>query len=762
MPTFDFTSLLWWGLPLAAAPILIHLINLLRHRRVKWAAMEFLLASQRKYRTRVLLRQLLLLAVRTAAILGLVLALAQPRWRQTLGGLLGGASTTHVVVLDDSGSMGDLSAGDGAGDAMTDAADGETRPATAFDRGRRVVERIATDLAAAGGQELAVGLTSVLATKGDVSVRPSMSLMPRQAVTPEAVQRLRDAIAEARVSASAAGPREAVAAAAAECMAAGSGARVLWIVSDFRARDWTESGATAETLRQLSAAGVTIRFVDCAADPGRSGNLTIERLEVIGGVPAAGVLLPVEVEVRNDASSAVQDVLVELREDGAGRPGVRIEEIPAGGTAMRRFDVRLAAAGGHALEARLPGDILPFDDVRRAVVDVVDHVDVLVIDGDPRGSGTEGDGFYVATALAPGSGAPTGLRPRIESPRALATTDLTRFDCLWLLDVERFEPAEIEAVEAYAAGGGGVVFFCGPRTQAETINRTLYRAGTGLFPVPLAGAVDLLPDTTASTPVPDATVEDHPVVAVLAGQRNPLVDAVRIERYWAVDRRHDPVAEGVRRLLSLRTGQPLAVEKRFGDGLAVAMLTTAAPTWNNWARGNPSWVVVVLELESHLARIRRRAETLDVGDAVTVRLEPGVDEIEVDFLVPPDGGLVRQTAAAAGERLEARLPAAAMPGIYEARWRRLDGGERQRLAAVNVDPTEGRLERVGRERLDRAVEGVAFRYDRADTLQAASGGLDGASLMKPMLLAVVAVLLLEQLLAYTAGYHPLSRRPSTA
>ncbi|MFZ4733882.1 MAG: BatA domain-containing protein, partial [Pirellulales bacterium] len=64
MPTFDFTSLLWWGLPLAAAPIIIHLINLLRHRRVEWAAMEFLLASQRKYRTRVLLKQLLLLALR--------------------------------------------------------------------------------------------------------------------------------------------------------------------------------------------------------------------------------------------------------------------------------------------------------------------------------------------------------------------------------------------------------------------------------------------------------------------------------------------------------------------------------------------------------------------------------------------------------------------------------------------------------------------------------------------------------------------------
>ena len=68
MPTFDFLPMLWWGLPLVAAPIVIHLINLLRHRRVPWAAMEFLLASQKKYRTRVLLKQLLLLALRVAAI----------------------------------------------------------------------------------------------------------------------------------------------------------------------------------------------------------------------------------------------------------------------------------------------------------------------------------------------------------------------------------------------------------------------------------------------------------------------------------------------------------------------------------------------------------------------------------------------------------------------------------------------------------------------------------------------------------------------
>ncbi|MFM8890972.1 MAG: BatA domain-containing protein, partial [Planctomycetia bacterium] len=109
MPVFDFPLLAWWGLPIVAVPVIIHLITLLRHRKVRWAAMDFLLASQKKYRTRVLLKQLLLLLLRMAAVAGIVLALAQPRWTSALGRMLGGGRTVHVVLLDDSYSMGDVS-----------------------------------------------------------------------------------------------------------------------------------------------------------------------------------------------------------------------------------------------------------------------------------------------------------------------------------------------------------------------------------------------------------------------------------------------------------------------------------------------------------------------------------------------------------------------------------------------------------------------------------------------------------------------------
>ena len=47
-----------------STPILIHLINRMRFRRVKWAAMEFLLKAQKRMRRQRILEQLILLLLR--------------------------------------------------------------------------------------------------------------------------------------------------------------------------------------------------------------------------------------------------------------------------------------------------------------------------------------------------------------------------------------------------------------------------------------------------------------------------------------------------------------------------------------------------------------------------------------------------------------------------------------------------------------------------------------------------------------------------
>jgi hypothetical protein len=102
---FGSIWMLGWGLA-AALPILIHLWSRRKFREESWAAMEFLLAAMRKNARRIQLEQWLLLAVRTAILVLLALALADPQLSLLSGwtGSVGGQS--HVVlVLDGSYSM---------------------------------------------------------------------------------------------------------------------------------------------------------------------------------------------------------------------------------------------------------------------------------------------------------------------------------------------------------------------------------------------------------------------------------------------------------------------------------------------------------------------------------------------------------------------------------------------------------------------------------------------------------------------------------
>ncbi len=104
--------LLLLGLPLAALPVIIHLIHLYRRRRVKWAAMIFLHAAQRMNKGLSRLRQVLILALRVLALLTLIFMVARPLAGGWLG-LTGGAPDTVLILLDRSASMSQMNTATG-------------------------------------------------------------------------------------------------------------------------------------------------------------------------------------------------------------------------------------------------------------------------------------------------------------------------------------------------------------------------------------------------------------------------------------------------------------------------------------------------------------------------------------------------------------------------------------------------------------------------------------------------------------------------
>src|SRR6516165_7067893 len=95
---------------LISVPVIIHLINRMRFKRIRWAAMEFLLKSQKRNRRRLIIEQIILLLLRCLMLVLAGLLLGRfvgynPEAEADAGKAPPG--TLSVVLLDDSLSMAD-------------------------------------------------------------------------------------------------------------------------------------------------------------------------------------------------------------------------------------------------------------------------------------------------------------------------------------------------------------------------------------------------------------------------------------------------------------------------------------------------------------------------------------------------------------------------------------------------------------------------------------------------------------------------------
>jgi len=271
------------GFAFVAVPLLVHLINMLRHRRRRWAAMEFLLASYRKQKKWLRLRQLLLLLTRLAVAAVLVALLCGWTGGRRLLGALGGQTIHHIVILDDSYSMGDASGS------------GET---SAYARALGALEQLTRRLASDdSNHQLTVMRSSraALALQGGSESGDAAADLSARTVGS-------DAGLIARIMSTDASPVRTDLVAALDLaseLAAASAAdqQQVYIASDFRSSDWESSERLAESMRRFAEDETEIRMIDCAARP--EPNLAILSLAPVRDVWVAGVPVVVRATIKN-------------------------------------------------------------------------------------------------------------------------------------------------------------------------------------------------------------------------------------------------------------------------------------------------------------------------------------------------------------------------------------------------------------------------------------------------------------------------------
>jgi hypothetical protein len=738
--SFLFPSLLTIGLPLVLVPVLVHLINLRRQQRVRWAAMQFLVESQRRNRKWILLKQLLLLAMRMAVVAVLVMMLAHLVVRSQWLRLLGTGTTHHLVLLDDSYSMSD-----------------HWDNTSGLAEAKRAVQAIVDQ--AHGGPN--IQLLTLL--RFSEAARLSAGAQPQvfsERIDDAFRSRLESILAGLDVSETDAGPADALKAVPRLPLDADHHTLIVYVVSDFRARQFASIGEIRELLGKLSPEVSQIHLVNCVHEA--RPNLAITSLVPESGVRAAGVEMWMNVTVANYGEAPARGVTVQLEQDGDALPALELDDIPPRDELTHKFRVQFAGVGAHWLLASLGTDAVEVDNRRYFACQLPPARPVLIVDGSPDGLGAH----QLSLALDPGGPARTGWMPHVERPGFLLDTNRLREQAaVCLLDVPRLGDDERAALESYVHDGGGLAVFVGSQVDRSYYNDRLYRDGTGLMPVPLKLPTQLMDQT--GEPTPDVLVTEHPLFRVLAGRRNSFLPLLLVDYYYAVADGWTPADDdSLRVIVRLRNDAPLVVEKRYGKGRVVVQLTTLSTgdtplgRWSNWSL-NPVFPVLANELVSYLAAGDVHDELYQIGDDLAVAVPEADYEPAFRFLLPSTGATkaaLPVDAAPAHGLFTAKLPDVGTSGVYEVQLQRRAGDVERRVFAVNVPVGEGDLQIVRRDQLSRQLAGIKYQWHDASDMTMNHEQLAGLQMSDALLAVLVIMLLAEQLLAYMASYHPRPNR----
>lgn len=734
--SFLFPTLLAIGLPLVAVPLLIHLINLRRQQRIRWAAMQFLIESQRRNRRWILLKQLLLLLARMTAIAVLVLMLAHLVLRNEWLRLLGTGTTHHLVLIDDSYSMSD-----------------RWNNTSALGEGKRAVQAIVDQAQRQSGSQLVTLLRFSEAAHLSAGAQPTVFSEP---INDTFRSKLESLLAGWEPSQTDIGPAEALKAVSRLPLADKEQTLIVYLVSDFRARQFGSATEVRKLLADLeeNERVAQIHLVRCVAE--ERPNLAITALEPESGVQAAGVEMWMRVTVANYGDEPARGVTVQLEQDGDALPVQVLDDIPPRDELTHKFRVQFAGTGAHSLTASLPVDAVAVDNRRYFACDLPAARPVLIVDGSADGHG----GRQLSLALAPGN-TPTGWQPHIEPAGFLADEEkLRKQAAVILIDVPRLADNELAALENYVRDGGGLAVFVGPDADRAFYNDRMYRNGEGLFPAPLRLPTQLL--DTRGEETPDLEVTDHSLFRVLAGRSNNFLPLILVNYYYALVEDWTPPADGSTAVIArLRNGAPLVVEHRFNKGHVVAQLTklssgdTPLGQWTNWSV-NRVFPVLANELVNYLAAGRRDDSVAGVGDDLVVSVEEGKYDPAFRFLLPGEDTTRSELvidATPGGGRLTATLDDVAASGIYAVQLQATQGGAERRDFAFNVPVGEGDLSLVSRPDLDRELAGVDYQMHEAADMAVDEQHLAGFQMGDALLGTLIVLLLGEQLLAYVASYH---------
>lgn len=463
-PSFTSWQFAAVGAACALGPLIIHLLNRRRYTIVKWAAMDFLRQALQRNRRIMQIRDIVLLILRTAAVLLFGLALARPYFATRQQDFDDRQPLHAVILVDNSLSMG------------YESLEG-TLLDKAKDRARQLIDKLP-----AGSR---ISIIPVCGSATGYSPDPY-----------ETKENAAEALGKIELVDRSASLVRAANEAQRACEAAPELAKRIVFISDQQELNWRDA-RQSEVLKDLPA----MQVVDVA--PANWENTWIADVRVQDGLADVETPATIVVELAHRGAGARRDLQVTLTmgDTVVGEKTVTLE--PGLGTREIDFECVFNTLSelpepNHPvfvpLKATIAPDRLAADDQRYLAVPVVAALPVVFVDQygpeqEDAIKGRLGETRHLRKLLAPKSSRADAPR-QLVSVRHLTQEELTQdalADARLVVIAGLREPGSlVPLLRDYVRQGGQLVIAAGADFDPAAWNDAAWQGGNGILPLPLA------------------------------------------------------------------------------------------------------------------------------------------------------------------------------------------------------------------------------------------------------------------------------------
>ncbi|MEM6646178.1 MAG: BatA and WFA domain-containing protein [Bacteroidota bacterium] len=520
--------LLLLGLAAAAIPLIIHLFNFRKPKRVEFSSLAFLKQLQQSTMQRVRVKQWLLLLLRTLALACLAMAFARPTLTGNMAGALGGRANASVaVVVDNSRSML-LRGSQGA----------------YLDQAQTVAQALVEQ--AEQGDEF------LLVTTGEGPRRP---LYQNRAP-------MQDAVADVRAQQGAGSLTNAIATAAERLSADGTHlGKDLYILTD------AQASTLSDSLAVPVADDIRMRLIPIGDRT--YANVAVTEVRVTSRIIEAGQPVRVEATLVNYGTEPVEDYVASVFLEGE-RVAQGTADLPPNLPTRVPMTVTPQQRGWLAGSVVIEEDAFEDDNERFFTLYVPEQRPVLVVRGD--GQSTQYLNLALSPQMARGEAA---FAPEVIAESGLAAAGLNDYAVVALVGVRTLSSGEVSTLARYVDGGGGLLFFPAAGGQADDYNALFSALGAGRF----SGFSGAIGQTNVVGSFDQADL-DHPVfdgVLDQATQTRGTLESPDV--FFAMN--YTAGAGREQSLIRLSNDFPFLQEVRHGGGVAFLMAVAPDLDWSD-------------------------------------------------------------------------------------------------------------------------------------------------------------------------------------